>query len=111
MVALESLYKEYGTYVHVVGISLDKSTKDLDAYTKAHPGRDWPWYYGGDDPTIMDHLRIRTIPAFFLLNGNTIAHAPAPPPSNGMAAIFHRIKAQAEDENKLKPDQGLPPRR
>ena len=111
MVALETLYKEYGTYVHVVGISLDKSTKDLDAYVKAHPGRDWPWYYGGDDPTIMDLLRIRTIPAFFLLNGNALAQAPAPPPSNGMAAIFHRIEAQAEEENKLKPDQGLPPRR
>ncbi len=111
LVALETLYKEYGTYVNVVGISLDKSTKDLDAYTKAHPGRDWPWYYGGDDPTIMDLLRIRTVPAFFLLNGNTIAHAPAPPPSNGMAAVFHRIKAQAEEENKLKPDPGLPPRR
>ena len=59
----------------------------------------------------MDHLRIRTVPAFFLLNGNTIAHAPAPPPSNGMAAIFHRIKAEADAENKLKPDQGVPPRR
>jgi thiol-disulfide isomerase/thioredoxin len=111
MVALETLYKEYGAYVHVVGISLDKSAKDFDAYTKAHPGRDWPWYYGGDDPTIMDHLRIRTIPAFFLLNGNTLVYAPAPPPSNGMAAIFHRIKAQADEENKLKPDQGPPPPR
>ncbi len=111
LVALETLYKEYGAYVHVVGISLDKDMKDLDTYTKAHPGRDWPWFYGGDDPTIMDHLRIRTVPAFFLLNGNTIAHAPAPPPSNGMAAIFHRIKAEADAENKLKPDQGVPPRR
>ena len=111
LVALETLYKEYGAYVHVVGITLDKSTKDFDAYTKAHPGRDWPWYYGGDDPTIMELLRIRTVPAFFLLNGNTIAQAPSPPPSNGMAAIFHRIKAQAEEENKLKPDQGPPPRR
>ncbi len=111
LVALETLYTEYGTYVKVVGISLDRSTKDLDAYTKAHPGRDWPWYHGGDDPTIMDLLRIRTVPAFILLNGNTIAHAPAPPPSNGMAAIFHRIKTQAEEENKLKPDQGIPPRR
>lgn len=111
LVALETLYKEYGAYMHVVGISLDKSTKDLDTYTKAHPGRDWPWYFGGDDPTIMDLLRIRTVPAFFLLNGNTIAHAPAPPPSNGMAGIFHRIKAQAEEENKLRPDQGPPPKR
>lgn len=108
MVALETLYKEYGAYVHVVGISLDRSMKDLDAYTGSHPGRDWPWYFGGDDPMIMDLLRIRTVPAFILLNGNTIAHAPAPPPSNGMAAIFHRIKAQAEEENKLKPDQGPP---
>jgi len=28
-----------------------------------------------------------------------------------MAAIFHRIKAEADAENKLKPDQGVPPRR
>ena len=83
----------------------------LDAYKKAHPGRDWPWYFGGDDPTIMDLLRIRTIPAFFLLNGNSIAQAPAPPPSNGMAAVLHRIRTQADEENRSRPDQGPPPRR
>lgn len=110
MVALEALYKEYGTYVNFIAISLDRSPADLRAYVDAHPGRSWPWYFGGDDPTMMDLLRIRTVPAFFLLNGNTLAQSPAPPPSNGMAAIFHRIKVQAEEQNKLRPDQGPPPR-
>lgn len=111
LVALEALRKEYGQVIDVVGISLDRSPKELDTYLRAHPGRDWPWYFGGDDPQVMDLLRIRTIPAFFLLNGNTLARAPAPPPSDGLAPILHKMKAQWEEENKLRPDQGPPKRR
>ena len=112
MVALEELHKEYGNYVQFISISLDKSWHDLAAYANAHPKRDWRWLYGGDDPTIMDMLRIRSIPAFFLVNDSTLAQAPAPPPSNGMAAIMFRIKAQADEQNKLRPDDGQhPPKR
>lgn len=108
MVALETLRKQYGQVINVVGISLDRSMPDMEKYLRAHPDRDWPWYFGGDDPRIMDLLRIRTIPAFFLLNGNTLARAPSPPPSDGLAPILHRMKANWEEENKLRPDQGPP---
>jgi thiol-disulfide isomerase/thioredoxin len=106
MVALETLYKEYGPYLRFVCISLDRSMGELEAYARAHPQRDWLWLYGGDDPAVMDALRLRSIPSFFLLNGNTLAQAPAPPPSNGMAALLHRLKAEADERDKLRPDDG-----
>ncbi len=112
MVALEQLHADYGNYVQFIGISLDKSIGDLAAYKKAHPKRDWQWLYGGDDPVIMDELRLRSIPSFFLLNDATLAQVPAPPPSNGMAAIMFKIKAQADEQMKLRPDDGQhPPKR
>ncbi len=106
MVALETLYKEYGPYLRFVCISLDRNMGELEAYTRAHPERDWLWLYGGDDPAVMDALRLRSIPTFFLLNGNTLAQAPAPPPSSGMAALLHRLKAEADEREKLRPDDG-----
>ncbi len=106
MVALEALYKEYGAYLRFVCISLDRTMGELDAYARAHPQRDWIWLYGGDDPAVMDALRLRSIPSFYLLNGNTLAQAPAPPPSNGMAALLHRLKAEADERDKLRPDDG-----
>ncbi len=111
MIALETLYKEYGAYINIIAVSLDREWKELMAYTREHPARDWTWCYGGDDPQVMDALRLRSIPSFVLLNDNVIAQAPAPPPSNGLAAVLFKLKAQADERNKLKPDQGPPPRR
>lgn len=112
MVAVEKLRKEYGPYVRFIGIGLDRSMEDLKAYAKAHPGRADTWLFGGDDPVLMDALRIRSIPSFFLLNGPVLAHSPAPLPSDGMAAVLHRIKVTTEQEHRITPDRGTrPPRR
>ena len=110
LAALEALKQEYGAYVRIIAISLDHDVKDLRTYLAAHAGQDWTWYFGGDDPAVMDLLRLRAIPAFYLLNGDALAQAPAPPPSNGLAAVLFKLKAQADERNKLKPDQGPPPR-
>lgn len=110
MAALAVLNKEYGAYVNIIAISLDHDLKDLRTYLAAHPGQDWTWYFGGDDPAVMDLLRLRAIPAFYLLNGDALAQAPAPPPSNGLAAVLFKLKAQADERNRARPDQGPPPR-
>jgi thiol-disulfide isomerase/thioredoxin len=106
LVALEALYKEYGAYFHVVAISLDRDMDQLQAYVRAHPQRNWPWLFGGDDPLVMDALRLRSIPAFYLLNGNALVYSPAPTPSNGLPAILHRLKTEADEQNRIKPDDG-----
>lgn len=112
LVALEALRKEYGAYVQVIGLSLDATPAELKAYLKAHPARDWTWLYAGDDPTVMDQLRARSIPSFYLLNDRVLAQAPAPPPSNGLAAVFYRMRAEAMERDRIKPDGGdRPPRR
>lgn len=103
LIALDALEKEYGAYFNVVAIALDRDMDELEAYIRQHPQRDWHWMFGGDDPTIMDVLRLHNVPAFFLLNGDRLAYAPAPPPSNGLAAILHRMKTEADQRNKLRP--------
>lgn len=110
MVALEALYEEYGPYVRFIAVSLDHDMKDLVNYTRAHAARDWTWVYGGDDPAVQDALRLRNIPAFFVVNDGKLLFSPAPPPSNGAASLFFKLKAQADERNKLRPDQGPPPR-
>jgi thiol-disulfide isomerase/thioredoxin len=106
LVALEALFKEYGAYLHVVGISLDRDMNALEKYVQAHPQRNWPWLFGGDDPTIMDVLRLHSIPTFYLLNDNVLAYSPAPPPTNGLPAILHRIRTEADERSKIKPNDG-----
>lgn len=110
MVAAEQLYKEYGAYVRFIAISLDRSMEALKGQLKAHPGRKWTWLFAGDDPVLMDALRIRSVPTFFLLNGRVLAHAPAPPPSAGLGAILHGIRVRTDEEHRIKPDRGMPPR-
>lgn len=111
IVALERLHKEYGEHVKILAISMDASPEELKAYLRKHPERDWTWLYGGDDPLLLDQLRVRSLPAFFLLNDRMLARAPAPPPSNGLAALFFQMKAKWDEEHKLKPDGGQPPPR
>lgn len=111
MIALAALYKEYGTSVRIIAISLDHDMAQLNAYVRAHPDRDWSWAYGGDSREVEDALRLRNVPAFFALNEGRLILAPAPPPSNGAAAYFHKWKAESDERNKLRPDQGPPPRR
>ena len=54
LAALEALKQEYGAYVRIIAISLDHDVKDLRTYLAAHAGQDWTWYFGGDDPAVMD---------------------------------------------------------
>ncbi|MFT3886254.1 MAG: TlpA disulfide reductase family protein [Flavobacteriales bacterium] len=112
LAGLEALYAEYGPYVRFIGIDVDPALSDLKAYLKAHPAQKWTWLHAGDDPAVMDALRARSLPTFYLLNDRTLARSPAPPPGRGLPALLHRIRAQALEQQKLKPDAVDPrPRR
>ncbi|MBL8001800.1 MAG: TlpA family protein disulfide reductase [Flavobacteriales bacterium] len=109
MAALEQLYAEHGGMVTFIGIGTDPGMEAFQAYLRLHPKRDWTWLYAGDDLRTMEALRMRSLPQFLLLQDRTLVHAPAPLPSEGLPAILHRMKVQAEEENKLRIGGGQPP--
>lgn len=91
MSAMEKLHAEYGKVVRFITLDIDGTTTSLEAQKRLHPQRTWMHLLAANDPLLMDKLRLRTVPAFFLLDGRTLKHSPAKAPSAGIAAEFHRI--------------------
>lgn len=109
MAALEQLYAEHGRMVTFIGIGTDPGMEAFQAYLRLHPRRDWTWLYAGDDLRLMEALRMRSLPQVLLLQDRTLVHSPAPLPSEGLPAILHRMKVQAEEADKIKFGGEQPP--
>ncbi|MBK9177014.1 MAG: TlpA family protein disulfide reductase [Flavobacteriales bacterium] len=102
MQGMEQLHAEYKTLVPIIAISLDQDPEAMRAYVKAHPGMDFRWLRAQAELQLRDDLRIRNLPAVYLLNDGILAHSPAPLPSRGLGAHFHRAKAEAEKGSRLR---------
>ncbi|MEO8069373.1 MAG: TlpA disulfide reductase family protein [Flavobacteriales bacterium] len=89
--AMEKLYTEYGKVVRFITLDIDGTTTGIAAQQRLHPLRTWPHLLADSDPLLLDKLRLRSVPAFYLLDGRTLKHSPAKAPSAGIAADFHRI--------------------
>lgn len=113
MLALDNLQQEYGDHARFITISIDSTWNDFTVLARRHGNSDRVWLFAGDDALFMDELRLRSLPAFFLLNDRVIAHAPAPPPSQGMAEILFALKASVEQEQKarFREESAPPPKR
>ncbi len=102
MDALEQLHQEYQGAIRIVAISLDASADVLRNYRKAHPEQDFTWVRAMADQELREHLRLRSVPAFFLLNDGVLARSPAPLPSNGLGVLFHQAKVATELDQRIK---------
>jgi thiol-disulfide isomerase/thioredoxin len=97
--AMEKLYAEFGKVVRFITIDIDGTTTSIEAQQRLHPLRSWPHLLADNDPLLLDKLRLRSVPAFFLLDGRLLKHAPAKAPSVGIAADFHRIATSVPQED------------
>lgn len=52
-----------------------------------------------------------SVPAVYLLKDNVLSASPGPLPSQGLTDVLFSIKVKADEEQRLKPDRGLPPPR
>ena len=102
MVGLEQLHQEYKGVIRIIGISLDSSAAELRSYRKAHTGQDFTWVRAMADQELREQLRLRSLPAFFLLNDGILARSPAPLPSNGLGGLFHQAKVATEQDQRIK---------
>jgi hypothetical protein len=69
MATLKELWNKYGRSFMIVGVSLDKNVKDLNAYLSENP-LPWPQIYeeGGMDSRPANQLGILTLPTMILID-------------------------------------------
>jgi thiol-disulfide isomerase/thioredoxin len=99
--SLERLAEEYSELIPIVAISLDENSNELKRYLQGR-ARKIRWLHAEAEQRLRDDLRIRALPAFYILQDGVLTHSPAPLPSNGMAEIFHRAKVQRERDGRIK---------
>jgi len=102
MQGLEQLHSEYKGIVPIIAIGLDQDPEPLRRYIKAHPGMGFRWLRAQAEQQVRDDLRLKSLPAVFLLNDGVLARSPAPLPSRGLGAVFHQVKAEAERSGRIK---------
>lgn len=89
--------------VKVIIINLDRTTDAFKASKKLAPtSTQVTWLHAVAEQQVREDLRIRSLPAFYLLNDEVLARSPAPRPSEGLAAIFHKAKSEADRGQRLK---------
>ncbi|MCB0794559.1 MAG: redoxin domain-containing protein [Flavobacteriales bacterium] len=110
--ALSQLQQSYPGILHEVVVALESDVEEVQRWAAREKNTQRVWCVPKEPDVFLDALRVRSIPTFFLLNDGVLARSPAPFPSNGMAAILHKLKAQQEETDRIKfgSDQALPPR-
>lgn len=99
---LAQLQAEYTDVVRFVVISLDHDAETLRRYLKTHKETGFVWLRAQAEQQLRDDLRVRHLPAFYLLNDGVLARSPAPAPSRGLGALLHAVKAEAEQNGRVK---------
>jgi thiol-disulfide isomerase/thioredoxin len=100
--ALEDLAEQYGNYVHFVVLDIATEVKEDDIGRRERASSSITEIHAGGDPLILDKLRIRSVPTFYLLLNGIIQQAPAVAPSQGIGREFHRITTAAKKGEKVK---------
>lgn len=89
--------------VKVIIINLDRTSDAFKAARKLAPASTQvTWLHAVAEQQVREDLRIRSLPAFYLLNDEVLARSPAPRPSEGLAAIFHKAKTESDRGQRLK---------
>lgn len=102
LLALDQLHKDNKGIIPVIVLSLDADAATTRAFLKQRPLNDFTWLRARDEVRVRDDLRIRSLPSGILMNDGVITGAPAPPPSGGLGAVFHRARVEAEKAGRTK---------
>lgn len=97
------LADEYKGVVKLVIIGLDRTLEEFRAARKSMPSSEQvTWVHAVAEQQLREDLRLRSLPAFYLLNDSVLARSPAPLPSKGMGELFFKAKAEAEKGMRVK---------
>lgn len=102
LAGLVKLAAEYPGVVRIVVIDLDRSLETSNATRKSTGPNDFVWLHAVAEQQVREDLRIRSLPAFYLLNDGVLARSPAPLPSKGLGALFNQAKVNATKDKRIK---------
>lgn len=99
---LAKLGNEYPDAVKIIVIDLDRTTEEFLANKKASPTNSFMWLHAVAEQQLREEFRLRSLPAFYLLNDDVLARSPAPMPSQGLGALFLQARIKAEKGKQIK---------
>jgi thiol-disulfide isomerase/thioredoxin len=99
---LVKLGAEYPGVVRIIVIDLDRSLEASNATRKSTGSNDFVWLHAVAEQQVREDLRLRSLPAFYVLNDGTLARSPAPAPSKGLGALFNQAKVNATKDKRIK---------
>jgi hypothetical protein len=92
LAAMEPVVRKFGRQVRFVTVVVDDDMQLVQQYLGANRNQNWTFLLGGMHPEFRYHLRLHTVPAFFLIapNGQLLAD-PTRTPSEGIHDTFVRL--------------------
>ncbi len=102
MAGLINLGEEYPGAVNVIVIGLDKSLDAFNALKKAMAKNEFTWLHAVAEQELREELRLRSLPAFYLLNDGVLARSPAPLPSQGLGQLFLKAQVKEDRDKRIK---------
>jgi peroxiredoxin len=85
---LKYLFETYGSKIHFVTVSFDSTREMIEAFRQRNQFL-WLFLYNGSDYDLIHNYRIKTFPAFILINSDgTVAEYPAYKPSEIIEESF-----------------------
>ena len=84
-------------------IGLDRTLDEFKAAKKGMPSSAHvTWLHAVAEQQLREDLRIRSLPAFYLLNDDVLARSPAPLPSKGLGELFFKARTELEKGGRMK---------
>lgn len=102
MAGLVKLGAEYPGVMRIIVIDLDRTLEASNVTRKGMPTNEFIWLHAVAEQQVREDLRLRNLPAFYLLNDGVLARSPAPSPSKGLGALFNQAKVNAAKDGRIK---------
>lgn len=100
--ALQKLQQQYGDMIPIVVVGLDQDLSAVRTHALKGEGKDLRWLHAVAEQELREDLRLRTLPAFLLVQDGVLVRSPAPLPSAGLGEVFHRSKVESERAGRIK---------
>ncbi len=96
MMLLEKLAETYQKDIRIVAINMDEKVDDFKKYLQAHSKQKFTFLYGYGDVMLKENFALKAMPRAVMLGPDLkVKYTFTPLPSQGLDAVFAKIKQQA----------------
>ena len=107
--AFESLAADHAGVSRFVVIGLDSSLTEWGRFASRRDREHVEWAWAPGALALMDQLRLRAVPGFFMVEGERLGNVPGPLPSEGLAAVLHRRRVELQQRGRIRFGSEAPP--